>query len=378
LYNILLLEAEYRKVLSLIRHAGKKGYNVYTASLNKFSIGGSSKFVKKNYYLKELELSQILKIIKENNIDVIIPCNEKSVEFLAKNTEKFDIPLVTPNLESYIICNDKLETMKFAQKLNIRVPKTVFFNNIDELKTNIKEIGFFPVVLKPRKSSGSRGIKYIENSEELRKELNDQYINLYGIPLIQEYIPNGGKAIGASFLYYNGKEILNFCHERIRQYPPDGGPSTLAVSIYNENAVNIGRKLLENLKWNGLAMVEFKEDPKNGELVLMEINPRMWGTIGLALFSGADFLEAILKVFVEGCNLNEIDKNYNEGYYFRWFFPGDLLSIIKSKDLSIVEKAKLLFLKKEEKVIDQIIDKGDLKPMFMTFLYSLNSLFKRK
>jgi predicted ATP-grasp superfamily ATP-dependent carboligase len=370
IYNILFVEAEYRKVLPIIRQMGRIGHKVYTISLNKYSIGGSSKYVQKNYYFQELTVNKILEIINEKKIDLIIPCNEKSVEFFAKNSETFKIPVVVPNLASFEICQDKLKTIQFAENLGVRVPKTLIFENLEELKKNIAKIDFFPLVLKPRKSSGSRGIVYINNKEDLLKSLNPEYIEKYSFPLIQEYIPNGGKAVGASFLYYNGEEVFGFCHQRIREYPPSGGPSTLAISVYNNNVLSIGRKLLNNLNWSGLAMVEFKEDPRNSELVLMEINPRMWGTIGLALFAGKNFLDSFLKVYLENMKPCEVDKTYNENYYFRWFFPGDLMSILKDKKHNFKEKIQKIF-EKHDNVIYQIIDVHDIKPFFSTILYSI-------
>ncbi|MBO8139986.1 MAG: ATP-grasp domain-containing protein [Thermosipho sp. (in: Bacteria)] len=280
----MIVEAEYRKVLPVVRYLGKKGYNVYTISLNRFSIGGSSKYVKENYFLKELSINEVLEIISKHNVDIVIPSNEKSVEFFAKNIEKFNIPIVVPDVKSYEICLDKSKTLQFADRLGVRVPKTFVFKNFDEFKKNIDKINIFPVVLKPKKSSGSRGIIYVNSRNELLEVLNEEYVKKYEFPLIQEYIPLGGRAIGASFLYYKGEEVLGFCHQRIREYPPDGGPSTLAVSVYNEEALSIGRKLLDNLNWNGLAMVEFKENPRNSELVLMEINPRCGEQLGLQFF----------------------------------------------------------------------------------------------
>lgn len=370
LYSILFIEAEYRKVLPVIRELGRRNHRIYTISLNRFSIGGSSKYVRKNYFFKDLEITKILEIIKEDNIDLVIPCNEKSVELISENINDFQIPTLVPNIESFNICQDKLKTIRFAEKIGVRIPKTFVFNNIDELRDSIDMINTFPLVIKPRKSSGSRGIIYVNNKEELISNLNSEYISKYNFPLIQEYIPQGGKAIGASFLYYQGKEVFGFCHQRIREYPPSGGPSTLAVSIHNEEAVNIGRKLLNNLNWNGFAMVEFKEDPRNGELILMEINPRMWGTIGLAFFSGEDFLNGLIKVFLENVDPNQINKSYHSGYYFRWFFPGDFMSILVDKNLKLSTKIKKIF-ERHQNIIYQITDFHDLKPIFYTFLYTI-------
>jgi len=365
-----LLEAEYRKVLPVVRAFAKKGHNVYTVSLNRFSIGGSSKYVSKNYFLKELTPENVLEIAERHNIDVIIPSNEKSVELLSFNREKFDIPLITPSIESYLICRDKLKTIQFAEKLGVRVPKTFTFKNYEDFIEHFEQIDVSPLVIKPKSSAGSRGLVYINNRDELLDILTKEYIERYGFPLIQERIPSGGRPVGSSFLYCNGQEVLGFCHQRIREYPPSGGPSTLAVSIYDEQALNTGKRLLDSLNWNGLAMVEFKEDPRTSELVLMEINPRMWGTIGLAIFSGADFTDAIVKVFIENVDPNDVDKEYKAGCYFRWVFPGDIMSIMVSKNLTAGQKFRELF-RRYDNVTYQIMEKGDVKPILSTFLYSL-------
>ena len=43
------------------------------------------------------------------------------------------------------------------------------------------------------------------------------------------------------------------------------------------------------LNWKGIAMVEWKVDPRDGRPKLMEVNPRFWGSLELAVRSGVDF-----------------------------------------------------------------------------------------
>lgn len=375
MYNLLLIEAEYRKVLPVIRSYGKKGHNIYTISLNKFSIGGSSKFVKRNYYIRDLNMEFLKKIIEKNRIDIIIPCDDYSVKYFSTYKEEFKIPVVVPTLEQFKIFRDKLKTMQLAESLSVRVPRTYYFEDKAHLINKMNRLEKWPVVVKPRKSSGSRGLFIAKDLNDIINGVSDSYINKYGYPIIQEYIPPGGKAIGASFLYYKGIEVMHFCHRRIREYPPAGGPSTLAVSVYEEDAVNIGKKLLEKVNWNGLAMVEFRENPHTKELILMEVNPRMWGTIGLALFAGADFADAILRVFLEKEEPRKINKFYKQNYYFRWFFPGDFLSIMKDKSINFWNKLKFL-LRRNKPVIRQILSIRDPKPILATLFFSLFIVYK--
>ena len=66
--------------------------------------------------------------------------------------------------------------------------------------------------------------------------------------------------------------------------------------LTNNNCMNInccilanGKKILDELKWEGVAMVEFKKDNSTGMYNLMEINAKFWGSLDLALVCGADF-----------------------------------------------------------------------------------------
>jgi predicted ATP-grasp superfamily ATP-dependent carboligase len=77
-------------------------------------------------------------------------------------------------------------------------------------------------------------------------------------------------------------------HERIWEYPITGGPSVLARIVDDPVLEKLGLALLRSLNWNGVAMVEFKYSPDAGYF-LMEINPRLWGSLDLSIAAGADF-----------------------------------------------------------------------------------------
>jgi len=330
--------------------------------------------VAKNYYFTSYKVEDFWSIIKKHNIDIVIPCNDASVEFFSKNKHLFDVPIVCPTFEQFALFRDKLHTIRLAEKLSIRVPQTIYEEELGKLYAALREIDRFPVVIKPRKSEGSRGLYYAKNFEELRNIITSEYVEKYGWPLIQEYIP-GREAVGASFMYKDGKQVFHICHRRIRQYPVSGGPSTLAESVYDKEAEETGKRLLDSVSWSGLAMVEFKRDPRSNELVLMEVNPRMWGTIGLAIVSGLDVIQAVVDAYIRE---TITDYVYREGFYLRWYFPGDILSILTDPSIRLKEKFKLMQFKNRENTIDQIVDKNDIKPLITTFFYSINVRLKKK
>ena len=83
---------------------------------------------------------------------------------------------------------------------------------------------------------------------------------------------------------------------------------------------------MKHLNWTGVAMVEYKLD-NNGVPVLMEINPKFWGSHDLALACGIDFPQQIIDYLMG----NKIQNNYNltnKKKRFHWPLHGDLLHVV--------------------------------------------------
>ena len=105
--------------------------------------------------------------------------------------------------------------------------------------------------------------------------------------LLQRWLPGDG--LGVELLMDRGRPLAAFEHRRLREFPPTGGASSLRESValdvdLYENAV----RMLGELDWTGLAMVEFRRGP-DGVGYLMEINGRVWGSLPLAVRAGIDF-----------------------------------------------------------------------------------------
>jgi len=127
----------------------------------------------------------------------------------------------------------------------------------------------------------------------------------------------------------DGDCVAYFGHERIRQYPVSGGPSTDRKSIFAPHLVDLSIKLLTALSWRGVAMVEWKEDPTDGTPKLMEINPRFWGSLELAVRSGVDFPYLYTQAVLG--QASKTPPSYEEGVRCRWLIPGDILRYLSEE-----------------------------------------------
>jgi predicted ATP-grasp superfamily ATP-dependent carboligase len=75
-------------------------------------------------------------------------------------------------------------------------------------------------------------------------------------------------------------------------------------------------------------MVEFKVDPRDGIPKLMELNPRFWGSLQLAIVSGVDFPYLMLRMARE--ESFEPVLHYTVGKRCRWLLLGDILHFLSN------------------------------------------------
>ena len=119
----------------------------------------------------------------------------------------------------------------------------------------------------------------------------------FPFPIVQEWIPDGGGIYGFSALLDEASKVkAAFVHKKLRMYPVQGGPSTLGEGVEHPGIMEMGLSLLKSLNWVGVGMAEFKVDPRDGIPKLMEVNPRFWGSLQLAIASGVDFPYLMLRM----------------------------------------------------------------------------------
>jgi hypothetical protein len=92
--------------------------------------------------------------------------------------------------------------------------------------------------------------------------------------------------------------------------------------------IETGAAILTGLQWNGLAMLEFIYDARQKDYMLLEINPRLWGSALLSEFCGANLIKQYVSLALG--QAGEITKP-RTGMYIRWLFPYDILSVLKGQ-----------------------------------------------
>ena len=378
--KVLVTDAEQGRIpLNITRSLGRNEIKVYVGGDMKIATPYYSSYCTKKVVYPSILLKPsqfkifMLNYIKKEKFKAVFPVMNETVLFFSKYKKDFSkftsIPLV--DYDKMLLALDKANTLKIAENIKIPHPKTYYPENAFELK-QIRDDLVYPVIVKARRSSGTLGVKLCSEKAKLMQTYRS-ILKFYGNPIIQEHIPNGGDAIGVSCLFgYKNDVKATFAHRRLRQYPIQGGPSTLRESIRHPVAEALAIKLLKKIKWFGVAMVEFKIDPRDNKPKLMEINPRFWGSLSLPIFAGVDFPYLLYKLVTEG-NVKKV-SSYKLNIKSRWV-GGDFLYLLHTKHKLKFLKEFLNFNEKGTYIED--IAKDDPLPFFSRPL-SLVYMFNRK
>jgi predicted ATP-grasp superfamily ATP-dependent carboligase len=237
-------------------------------------------------------LDSLKTCVKEEGINVVLPVTEASLSLLSERRECLgETCLPIPPHENLQRVLRKDEVAQVARRVGLSVPRQFLWED----RSASPPAGLpFPLVVKPSRSvvgpPGERRkvfVSYAESERELEPVLERYPADAWPI-LLQERIT--GPGVGLFFLIWDQSVLARFAHRRIREKPPSGGVSVLREAVdVPEEWYQWGAELLRQMGWYGVAMVELKWDLVSGDPYVMEVNPRFWGSLQLAVDAGVDF-----------------------------------------------------------------------------------------
>jgi predicted ATP-grasp superfamily ATP-dependent carboligase len=311
LARILVLDGHSAAALSVTRSAGRAGHWVAVgANRGIFAAAKLSRYcrVALDYPVSTSEPAQfvdcILEFVRTNQIDLVVPVTDWTLGPLSAERDRFAglCRLAMPSHAAVEFASDKFRTIELAQEIGIGVPKTHLIRSLDDLSA-CEGIGF-PIVVKDRFSvrwiqqkAVFGSVAYAYSSDELKTRVADR-LETAGDVLIQEFV--SGQGIGFSCFVAGGKTHAPFQWLRVREVDPRGSASSARKSIpLDDVVVSQSEQLITRMGFEGIAMVEYKRTP-DGRLVLMEINGRPWGSIGLPFACGIDYPRYLIDWCLEG------------------------------------------------------------------------------
>jgi D-aspartate ligase len=191
---------------------------------------------------------------------------------------------------------DKYRQHTLALNAGIPVPETFFIETMDQLIEIIDRIPL-PAFIKGaevtswRKKMGVASKGFVVNTREELKHTFEMIFRRGANGLVQELIPgpDTNHYKSSCYLSRNGEILLAFGLQKIRQQPVGFGFGCLVQSVYYPEMVGLGKDLFTKIGYCGVGSAEFKLDPRDNKLKLIEINPRYWQQNALAEECGMNF-----------------------------------------------------------------------------------------
>jgi len=395
----LVTDSRYRMSLAVIRSLGRSGAEVTAAEDLTYPryqvIGFHSRYVSHRVPLASAAreplrfLEEALQICPGH--DVFIPVSLAGVMTVSEHAREFRgrTGVLVPPFPSIIKANDTAELLGVASAIGVPVPATTCQGD-GETAAELAGRLQYPVVIKYRRGEDlqlgpSQRYAIVRDGDRFQAVYSHMSANQER-PLVQEYVP--GEGFGVSALFdQNSRPVVWFAHRRIREYPASGGPSCFCESVWEPRMVAYALKLLTELAWTGVAMVEFKQDA-DSEFRLMEINPRFWGSLPLAIAAGVDFPLLLARLAAgethplsgHGSPIGHGEPAYRQGVCMRYLFQ-DMLSV-KGYMRKVPERGRFLreFTRDlfDSGVVDGVFDRDDMCPGFFYTLRAAARVLPRR
>jgi predicted ATP-grasp superfamily ATP-dependent carboligase len=335
--RILVTDGDNRAALAVTRSLGRLGHHVAVGEKHSPALAQTSRYCRERLTSPdpakhdEAFVDWLERTVRSHKIDVLLPLTDITTILVTRHRRRFDGQCRVPFASADTIerAANKADVVRTAGRLGVPIPQTVFLETAGDLDAHRSALSF-PVVVKPSRSrvrttSGwtSTSVSYARDLDELRREVGRRPAHEYPL-LLQERVVGSG--VGVFACYREGAPVAFFSHRRLREKPPTGGVSVLSESI-RLCPVSRGHaeRLLTELRWHGVAMVEFKKDERDGLPKLMEINGRFWGSLQLAIDAGVDFPKILLDTL--GPSGEPPAADYRVGVRNRWLW-GDLDSLL--------------------------------------------------
>ena len=227
---------------------------------------------------------------------VLFPTRDETVAAFSRHRERLAefFRVTTPAWETVRWAWDKKNTYDRAAELGIPVPRTY---NVMTEKDLAGLYNRLPLAIKP---AVKENFFYATGDKAWRAETPEQLNNLFRRArqqirpeeiLIQEIIPGSGlQQYSYCAFFRDGEAQSTLVARRLRQHPREfGRAATYVETIEHPEVEELSERFLKAINYYGLVEVEFKQDPRDGQLKMLDVNARTWGFHSLGVPAGVDF-----------------------------------------------------------------------------------------
>lgn len=351
-----ILFGDHIAAYGVIRALGPLGIPIYVISNSGAGIATKSRFVRKSLGLEPDRNDFVEKLVswvrKEAGVTAVLMVagQDDYLDVLSRNTDQLlpDLKPTFPAWETVRKVRYKHETYSIAERIGIPAPKTFYINTLCQLEECLDNFKHdeFPLLMKSEDSSrfakqyGTKGVVCNHRDEVLANY--NRYDFFLGRLLLQEMIPGGENHLLNLIAVLNAhSDPVAVFMNRKRRSAKRFSNCTLMETMWSDDVLRYSLKLLKEIGYMGYANPEFKLDPRDGRLKLIEINGRISMSNSHALRCGINLPLNMYQEALKGPlhAQEEFRKTYSDNILW-WYLSGDTLSSInalRNKEITAAE-----------------------------------------
>ncbi len=322
--SVLITDARERSVVAAIRALDAAGYRVATATDTRLSPGQCSRSCSAHHRVPrasddtEAFIARLEEIVGGGDYAALVIGSDASLLAISEHRERLEphVEIGLPTREAVHSAFSKVELMRAAEAVGFHTPPTAVCESDEQERAAARELGF-PVIVKAASAVVVSGGTIVRPDTRLIADLEAlerwQARRRRGPSLIQT-CEHGPVYSCAGVMTADG--LVGFALARyLRTWPPDAGNASFAETISPPgNLRGLVASLLADIAWQGIFELELmgRED---SSLVAIDLNPRVYGSLALAVRAGAS-LPALWCDVLLGRPV--IPQTARPGVFYRW------------------------------------------------------------
>jgi len=226
---------------------------------------------------------------------VLFPCDDFAIEFMAQRRDRLARRYLVgdhvPSQQQALL--DKQETLRLARACGVPAPlewQIGCVEDVDALEGRVD----FPVLIKPIHSHRfcliyKRKLLVARDFADLRRRVADALSHDLQV-MVCELVPGPDTLLSSYYTYIDQDErhLFHFTKRVIRRSPPNFGGASYHVTEWLPETAEMGQRFFRGMGFRGLGNIEFKRDPRDGQLKVIEVNARFTAAQELLVRSGMD------------------------------------------------------------------------------------------
>ncbi|VAW16128.1 hypothetical protein MNBD_ALPHA12-1278 [hydrothermal vent metagenome] len=334
--------------LSVVRHLSSHGISVACSGPSD-CWGMNSRFCSARYPVPEnidpkAYWHDLLLGSKSNQQQgqIILQGSDAAIEFVAQHYQELKkrYRLEGGSAEQRLALLDKQTTLEMARAAGIGCPEFWRIKSVNDLQAIADKISY-PVMVKPRDSAKfsrdmGRKLFIVKTGFDELLARTKQAIEAGHSIMIVEMIPGPDSLLSSYYTYIDqdAKPLFHFTKRIFRRFPVNRGGATFHATKWLPQTAREGLDFFLKTGFRGTGNIEFKLDPRDNKLKIIEVNARLTAAEELAIRAGMP-IDLIIYRQLTGQAIPDYE-NYHEGlnYLYLWRDALAFMQMRQSGDLS--------------------------------------------